>query len=64
MWSLWKMIYLLFDGQPTKQTERGLPSITFSYQELTWNCVHTSLRRLDWEGKRKESYPLKKIAYS
>lgn len=58
------MIYLLFDGQPTKQTERGLPSITFSYQELTWNCVHTSLRRLDWEGKRKESYPLKKIAYS
>lgn len=56
------MIYLLFDGQPTKQTERGLPSITFSYQELTWNCVHTSLRRLDWEGKRKESYPLKKIA--
>lgn len=50
------------DGQPTKQTERVLAFIKFSYQEPTWNCIHRSLMRLAWEGERKESYRRKKIA--
>lgn len=57
------MIYLLFDGQPTKQTEGAAIHYIFLSGAHLELCSYV-FEEAGLGGKRKESYPLKKTKQS